>query len=142
MAIDSGLRLTPLHEAHLAVGARMVDYAGWSMPVLYTSILDEARAVRTGVGLFDISHMGRTETSGPEATGTLQRLTSNDVEALAPFEAQYSLLTNPAGGIIDDIIVYRRARDAYLVVINASNTAKDLSWMRGQGGGAKIEDRT
>jgi len=103
----------------------MVDYAGWSMPVLYTSILDEARAVRTGVGIFDISHMGRTDVSGPGATALLQRLTTNDVETLAPSEAQYSLLTNPAGGIIDDIIVYRRSRDAYMVVINASNTAKD-----------------
>lgn len=129
MPSELELRNTPLTEAHKASGARMVEYAGWSMPVLYTSILDEARAVRTGVGIFDISHMGRTRISGPNATAFLQGLTTNDVDALAPSEAQYSLLTNPQGGIIDDIIVYREASDVYLVVINAGNTAKDLDWI-------------
>ncbi len=124
------LRQTPLYQAHVDSSARMVEYAGWSMPVLYTSILEEARAVRTGAGIFDISHMGRTKISGPGATALLQRLTTNDVDSLAPSEAQYSLLTNPSGGIIDDIIVYRESADAYLVVINASNTEKDLSWIR------------
>jgi aminomethyltransferase len=108
----------------------MVDFAGWEMPVLYTGILEEARAVRNAVGLFDISHMGRTHISGDGATALLQSLTSNDVAALRPSEAHYSLLTNPQGGIIDDIIVYRRGEDSYLVVINASNTDKDLDWIR------------
>jgi aminomethyltransferase len=108
----------------------MVDFAGWDMPVLYTSILDEARAVRGGVGLFDISHMGRIRLFGEGTTALLQSLTSNDVEALNPSEAQYSLLTNAEGGVIDDIIVYREADEAYLVVINASNAEKDIVWIR------------
>jgi len=121
----------------------MVEYAGWSMPVLYTSILEEARAVRSGVGLFDISHMGRTQISGPGATALLQRLTSNDVESLAPSHAQYSLITNESGGIIDDIIVYREQTDSYLVVINAGNTAKDLEWIRSNlGSNVYLEDNT
>src|SRR5690242_15078633 len=128
--MDTALRQTPLHAAHLATGARMVDFAGWEMPVLYTSILEEARAVRNTVGLFDISHMGRTQIHGVGATALLQSLTSNDVTALKPSEAQYSLLTNPEGGIIDDIIVYREGEESYLVVINASNTDKDLDWIR------------
>jgi aminomethyltransferase len=129
MTEGNALRKTPLTSAHVGVSARMVDYAGWSMPVLYTSILEEARAVRAAVGIFDISHMGRVRVAGPGATELLQRLTTNDVAALAPSEAHYSLIANRAGGIIDDIIVYREADERYLVVINASNTAKDLSWV-------------
>jgi aminomethyltransferase len=128
--MDQNLRKTPLHNAHLSLKARMVDFAGWDMPVLYTSILEEARAVRNKAGIFDISHMGRTRVFGAGATSLLQALTSNDVAALKPSHAQYSLLTNPNGGIIDDIIVYREAEEAYLVVINASNTDKDLDWIR------------
>ena len=127
---SSPLRQTPLHQAHIDRSARMVDYAGWDMPVLYSSILDEARAVRSDVGIFDISHMGRIRVTGPGATALLQRLTSNNVEDLSPSQAQYSLLTNPDGGIIDDIIVYRESASAYMVVINASNTEKDLNWIR------------
>ena len=112
------------------MNARMVDFAGWDMPVLYTSILDEARAVRTGTGLFDISHMGRIRLFGDGTTALLQSLTSNNVEALSPSEAQYSLLTNAEGGVIDDIIVYRESEEAYLVVINASNAKKDIAWIR------------
>ena len=117
---------TPLYSAHLLVNARMVDYAGWNMPVMYAGILEEARAVRNSTGLFDISHMGRTRIYGPGATALLQSLTSNDVASLVYTQAQYSLLTNLQGGIIDDIIVYREAEERYLVVINASNTHKDL----------------
>jgi aminomethyltransferase len=128
--MENRLRRTPLYEAHRDAGARMVDFAGWEMPILYTGILEEARAVRSDVGLFDISHMGRTRIVGDGATALLQSLTSNDAAALSPSEAQYSLLTNPQGGIIDDIIVYREGDDSYLVVINASNTYKDLDWIR------------
>jgi aminomethyltransferase len=121
----------------------MVDYAGWNMPVLYTSILEEARAVRSGTGIFDISHMGRTRFSGASALALLQKLTSNDVAALSPSEAQYSLLTNPSGGIIDDIIVYRESSDAFLVVINAGNTAKDIAWIRSHlDSGSQLADNT
>ena len=125
------MRKTPLYEAHLELNARIVDFAGWAMPVFYTGILEEARAVRTKVGVFDISHMGRISIQGAGATRFLQSYTSNDVNALKPSEAQYSLLTNPDGGIIDDIIVYRESLDSYKVVINAGNTAKDLKWLRG-----------
>ena len=143
MNLELELRTTPLTQAHIDSKARMVDYAGWSMPVLYTSILEEARAVRTGMGIFDISHMGRTRITGENATALLQKLTSNDVESLSPSEAQYSLLTNPSGGIIDDIIVYRESADAYLVVINAGNTAKDLAWIESQiGPGVELTDNT
>jgi aminomethyltransferase len=112
----------------------MVDYAGWAMPVLYSSILEEARSVRNGTGIFDICHMGRTQISGPGATALLQKITTNDIESLSPSEAHYSLLTNAHGGIIDDIIVYRKSTDSYLMVINASNTAKDLDWIRQHAG--------
>lgn len=128
---NDNLKQTPLYDAHLALKGRMVEYAGWAMPVLYTSILDELRAVRKHVGIFDISHMGRVRVFGDEATAFLQKLTSNDVAALKPSSAHYSLLMNPEGGIIDDIIVYREDRESYLVVINAGNADKDLKWMRG-----------
>lgn len=136
-------RRTPLYDAHVGCRARIVDFAGWDMPVFYTGILEEARAVRTSVGLFDVSHMGRVRISGADATDYLQKLTSNDVAALRPSEAQYSLLMHPSGGIIDDIIVYREASDAYMVVINAGNAAKDLAWMEVQANGdVSIDDRS
>src|SRR5579872_4968532 len=105
---ESDLRVTPLFAIHKALDARLVPFAGWSMPVSYSGILEESRAVRTSVGLFDISHMGRVHIHGPGATALLQQLTCNDAAALGAGQAQYSLLTNPQGGIIDDIIVYCR----------------------------------
>ncbi len=136
-------RRTPLYEAHRELKARIVPFAGWEMPVSYAGILEESRAVRTGVGIFDISHMGRTRIHGPGATTLLQQLTTNDVSALSPGKAQYSLLTNPQGGIIDDIILYCRDADEFLVVINASNTAKDLEWIRAHADSdTSIEDNT
>ena len=127
--MDTNLLRTPLFAAHQKHNARLVNFAGWEMPVLYTGILEEARAVRSSSGIFDISHMGRIQVTGEGATAMLQQLTSNDVAALSPSQAQYSLLTNPNGGIIDDIIVYRAGDEDYLVVINASNTEKDLAWI-------------
>lgn len=121
---------TPLSAAHRSLGARMVEFAGWSMPVLYRGILEEARAVRSASGIFDISHMGRVKVFGEGATDLLQKLTSNDVAALHPSYAHYSLLTNPTGGVIDDVIVYREGPESYLVVINAGNSEKDLNWIR------------
>lgn len=141
--MTSVARNTPLYSHHVAAGARMVDYAGWSMPVMYSSILDEARSVRSSAGIFDISHMGRIQVTGSEAAAFLQRLTSNDISSLADGKAHYSLLTNPMGGIIDDIIVYRQNENSFLVVINAGNTAKDLSWMESQRpDGVEISDYT
>lgn len=141
--METNLKLTPLYPSHLDLSARMVDFGGWAMPVLYTGILEEARAVRSNAGIFDISHMGRTRLSGAGATALLQQVTSNDVTALQPSEAQYSLLTNPQGGIIDDIIVYREAEQAYLVVINAGNTDKDLDWIQAHTpSSVTVENRT
>jgi len=145
MGNASELRQTPLNAVHRASGARLVDFAGWEMPVFYTGILDESRAVRTSVGLFDVSHMGRIWIAGKDAVAYLQRLTSNDVEALKPSEAQYSLLMNPSGGIIDDIIVYRETDSSFMVVINAGNAAKDIAWMRSHiadGSGSDLSEVT
>lgn len=123
------LRRTPLAEVHSQMGARMVEFAGWWMPVQYGGIIQEARAVRQHVGIFDISHMGRFHLRGAEAIPALEKLTTNDVSALTNGSAQYSLLTNPRGGVIDDIIVYRLAADHLLVVVNAANAEKDKEWM-------------
>ena len=119
------LRETPLHARHVSLGARMVPFAGWSMPVQYTGVIEEHLAVRNGAGVFDVSHMGRFEIRGDDAPRELQALLSNDLSTLSPGDAQYSLLTNAAGGIVDDLIVYRR-RDGYLLVVNAGNRAVDL----------------
>ncbi len=109
----------------------MVPFAGWSMPVQYAGILQEHRAVRSAAGLFDLGHMGQVEVSGPDAVPFLQAITTNDVAALQPGQAQYSLLPNERGGVIDDIIVYRDPDGSkFMVVVNASNTAKDVSWMK------------
>src|SRR5579871_1289206 len=100
------LRQTPLHDRHVALGARLVPFAGWEMPVQYEGVIAEHRAVRADAGVFDVSHMGEIEVEGPTARDLLQGLLSNDVDRLAPGDAQYTLLTNEAGGIVDDLIVY------------------------------------
>jgi len=140
---ESITRRTPLYEVHVEERARMVPFAGWEMPVQYAGILEESRAVRAAAGLFDISHMGRVVVSGPDSAAFLDSLTTNDVTGLATARAHYSLLTNPQGGIVDDIIVYRRGADEFLVVLNASNAEKDLAWMRAHApSGISIEDQT
>lgn len=123
---------TPLYEAHVQARARLVPFAGWEMPVQYQGVLEECRAVRQGTGLFDVSHMGRVRVRGKDAFAFLQYLTVNDVAKLATQggQAQYSLFCRDAGGIIDDIIVYRLGASEFIVVVNASNRDKDLSWMR------------
>ncbi len=127
------LKQTPLNDRHLRLGARMVPFAGWSMPVQYAGILKEHRVVRSAAGLFDLGHMGQVKISGRDSLPFLQSVTTNDVSVLAPGEAQYSLLPNPNGGAIDDIIIYRYdVDDGYMVVINASNVDKDVSWLRQQ----------
>ncbi|MFP4283620.1 MAG: glycine cleavage system aminomethyltransferase GcvT [Opitutales bacterium] len=126
------LQRTPLHAFHLARGARMVPFAGWEMPVQYTSILEEHRAVRAHAGLFDVSHMGEIQVTGKEATAFLNRLLTNDVRQLAPGRALYTAMCYPDGGVVDDLIVYQRAEDDYLLVVNASNLERDLEWMDGK----------
>jgi aminomethyltransferase len=127
------LRETGLREKHEALGARLIPFAGWLMPVQYTGILDEHRAVRSSAGLFDLGHMGQVRIEGPDALAYLQSVTTNDVSTLAPGEAQYSLLPNESGGVIDDIIVYRLPDEpGYFVVINAANREKDVAWLHEQ----------
>jgi aminomethyltransferase len=126
------LNRTPLHERHLAAGAKLVPFAGYAMPVQYTGVLAEHRAVRSDAGVFDVSHMGEFEVEGPNAERYLQRLLSNDVTRLEEGEAQYTLLTNERGGIIDDLIVYRTGRCRYLLIVNAANRATDFAWLEAQ----------
>src|SRR5690349_22510791 len=116
------LRRTPLHDRHVALGARMVPFAGWEMPVQYEGVIAEHKAVRADAGVFDVSHMGELEIEGPTARDLLQAVLSNDVDKLEVGEAQYTLVTNDDGGIIDDVILYRLDGHRYLVVANASNT--------------------
>ncbi len=125
--MTDGLRRTPLHSEHVACGARMVPFAGWEMPVQYVGVKEEHLAVRRACGLFDVSHMGQIETSGPEAEALLQRLLSNDVARLEIGGAQYSCLCAADGGIRDDLFTYRLERDRYLTVTNAANHDRDLA---------------
>ncbi len=119
----AGVRETPLAERHAALGARMIEFAGWLMPVQYAGIVEEHRAVRERAGLFDLSHMGELWAEGPEAGEALARALVSDPRALAVGRAQYSMICAPDGGVIDDLIVYRLGAERFLVVANASNTA-------------------
>jgi aminomethyltransferase len=127
------LRHSPLDERHRAAGARLIPFAGWEMPVQYAGIKAEHLAVRTGVGVFDVSHMGQIETRGPQAFELLQRLLSNDVRRLPEGGAQYSVLCNEQGGVLDDLFTYRLADEHFVTVSNAANHEKDVAWFRRQG---------
>lgn len=122
-------RKTPLHDRHVALGGRLVPFAGWAMPVEYSGITDEHLAVRTRAGLFDVSHMGEVEVAGRDALSAIQHLTSNDAGKLRVGQAQYSGLLTPEGTFVDDLLVYRLAPDHFLLVVNASNTATDYRWI-------------
>ncbi len=124
------LRRTPLHDRHVALGARMVPFAGWEMPVQYEGVIQEHRAVREDAGAFDVSHMGELEVDGPKAPELLQELLSNELGRIEPGGAQYTLLTNERGGIIDDLIVYELERFHYLLIVNASNRESDYTWLK------------
>ncbi len=123
------LRRTPLHQRHNALGARMVDFAGWEMPVQYRGIQAEHAAVRSGAGLFDVSHMGELEVTGAGAARFCQRLTSNDVTRLRPSQAQYTLLLNERAGVIDDLVIFRLEEARYLLCVNASRADVDFKWL-------------
>lgn len=125
------LKRTPLYESHVSLGARMVDFVGWEMPVQYAGPIPEHMAVREAAGLFDVSHMGEIEVIGPGALALVQRLTTNDVAKLADNQAQYSMLTNESAGVIDDLLVYRINAEYFLLVVNASNIEKDFEWIKG-----------
>src|SRR5438093_7585708 len=121
---------TPLFDRHVALGARMVPFAGWEMPVQYEGVIPEHKAVRTDCGVFDVSHMGELEVEGPRAQGLLQSLLSNDLERLEDGQAQYTLLTNDSGGIVDDLIVYRLSPFRFLLIVNAANREGDYEWLK------------
>ena len=140
MLVDTPLKRTPLYDAHVAAGARMVPFGGWEMPVQYTGIVEEHRAVRAAVGLFDVSHMGEFELAGAGALATLQALTTNDVAALAVGQVQYSLLCNDAGGIVDDLTIARLSDDRFMLTVNAANIAKDWAHVTARSGGAAWRD--
>jgi aminomethyltransferase len=124
------LRRTPIHDRHVALGGRLVPFAGWEMPVQYEGVIPEVRAVRTDAGVFDVSHMGELEVEGPRATELLQATLSNDLTRIGPGQAQYTLLTNERGGIIDDLIVYRLEEFRYLLIVNAANREVDFGWLK------------
>ena len=127
-SVVEALRHSPLHDRHLAAGAKLVPFAGWEMPVQYSGIKSEHLAVRERVGVFDVSHMGQIETCGPQATDLLQRLLSNDVRRIPEGGAQYGLLCREDGGLLDDLFTYRLAEQRYLTVTNAANHRRDLAW--------------
>lgn len=129
---------TPLYDRHVAAGARIVEFGGYDMPLLYTSIREEHVAVRTRAGLFDLSHMGEVRFTGDLAQEAVQGLVTNDVSSLTPGAALYSVMCNDAGGIVDDVVVYRDG--GYLVVVNAACRFKDLAWMQSHLEGARLED--
>jgi aminomethyltransferase len=131
MTSSQTLRRTPLYDRHVALGARMVEFGGWEMPVQYSGIVDEHNAVRNAAGLFDISHMGEVEVKGPDALAFLQHIATYDVAAIGEGLANYALMCRPDGGIVDDIFIYNLP-DGYLVVVNAANTEKDFAWMLDQ----------
>jgi aminomethyltransferase len=129
--VDVGtLRRTPLYERHVALGGRMMPFAGWELPVQYTGVIPEHVAVRTGWGIFDVSHMGQLHVEGPRAPGFLQQMLSNDLGRIEDGGAQYTLLTNERGGIVDDLIAYRINPCRYLLVVNAGNTAAAYEWLK------------
>ena len=128
----SALKRTRLFAFNQLHGARFVDFGGWEMPVQYKSILDEHRAVRQRAGLFDVSHMGEVEVTGPEAVRFLDHLVTNDVSTLFPGRVLYSTMCQPDGGVVDDLIIYCRGAQDFLVCVNASNTDKDVAWITAQ----------
>lgn len=137
-ATGTSLKRTPLYEEHRRLGARLVEFGGWEMPVQYSGILDEHRAVRTRAGLFDVSHMGEFSVSGAGAQAFLQHLVPNDVSRLALNQALYSQLCRPDGGVIDDLLIYHLADTKYMLVVNAGNIDKDFAWVREQSAGYEV----
>jgi aminomethyltransferase len=132
---------TPLYDRHVALGARLVPFAGWEMPVQYEGVIPEHRAVRADAGVFDVSHMGELEVEGPNARELLRGALSNDLDRIGPGQAQYTLLTNEHGGIVDDLIVYARDPERFLLIVNAANREADFEWLRErEAPGAEVRD--
>ncbi|HSN91409.1 MAG TPA: glycine cleavage system aminomethyltransferase GcvT [Anaeromyxobacteraceae bacterium] len=133
---------TPLYESHVRAGARMVEFAGWEMPVQYAGLLDEHEAVRTRVGLFDVSHMGEVVFRGPRALEALNRAFTNDLGKLVDGQAQYGCICRETGGIVDDVVIYRRSAEDLLVCVNAGNRKKDFEWLAAHAGGAEVANES
>lgn len=136
---------TPLFSRHRSAGAKLIDFAGWNMPIQYSGVVDEYHTVRSAAGLFDVSHMGRVSLTGPGTVAFLQAVTTNDVAALNVSQAHYSMICNEQGGIKDDVFVYRLAPDEFLLCVNASNRTKIMEWILKQPRdpeGCRIEDRS
>ncbi len=137
------LKKTPLHTIHQRYGARLVDFAGWEMPVQYEGALKEHLAVRESAGVFDVSHMGELELRGPDALALVQRVTCNDASTLDDGQAQYSAFLTPEGTFVDDVVVYRLASDHFLICVNAANREKDFAWVcRHAEGDVTVEDNS
>lgn len=132
------LRRTPLYNSHAKLNAKFVPFGGWEMPVQYSSIIEEHRTVRTAVGIFDVSHMGEVLVAGSGARAFLQRMVTNDVSKIQISSAQYSMLLNEEGGVVDDLIIYRLKEEEYLLCVNASNTEKDYKWICSKVGQEKV----
>src|SRR5690606_16652554 len=122
--VTEPMKRTPLYQEHVDLGARMIEFGGWEMPVQYTSLISEHRSVREHAGIFDLSHMGEFYFTGRDAERNLQRLLTNDVGSLSPGRAQYTLLCNPKGGVVDDVIFYKLQDGRFLLVVNAGNIRK------------------
>jgi aminomethyltransferase len=131
---------TPFYDIHKSLGAKIVNFHGWEMPLYYSGIMDEHINVRTNAGLFDVSHMGRFEIKGQHSFACLQKLITNDLEKLVDHQALYSPMCYEDGGIVDDIIVYRLAPDRFIVVVNASNRSKDFDWIAEHSKTAQVQD--
>ncbi len=138
-AADTSLRRTPLYDRHATAGAKLVPFAGWEMPIQYEGIRAEHMAVRTGAGIFDVSHMGQVETRGPQARDFLQRMLSNDVRRLVEGGAQYSVMCREDGGVLDDLFTYRLAECEFLTVTNAANHERDLAWLQEHAAGWDVD---
>ena len=133
---------TPLYAAHLRHGARMVEFAGWDMPVQYAGLIEEHEAVRGAVGLFDVSHMGEVVFRGPRALAALQAIFTNDLGKVADGQAQYGCLCRENGGIVDDVVIYRRSAEDLLVCVNAANRQKDFDWLKAHAAGAEVTNES
>ncbi|MBW3127862.1 glycine cleavage system aminomethyltransferase GcvT [Hymenobacter profundi] len=141
--MSEALKTVALNDVHQQLGAKMVPFAGFNMPVRYSSDLEEHRTVRRGVGIFDVSHMGEFRVRGPQALGLIQRVTTNDASKLQDGKAQYSCLPNEEGGIVDDLLVYKLADEDYLLVVNAGNIDKDWAWISARNTeGAELENQS
>jgi aminomethyltransferase len=135
------MKLTPLYDAHKKLGGKMVEFGGWNLPVMYTSIIDEHKSARTKAAIFDVSHMGEIKIEGPGSVHLLQKLIPTDINKLSEGRCMYSVLLNETGGVVDDLFIYKISDDSYFLVVNASTSQKDFNWISGRNSfGAAVTD--